>query len=281
MWSPTTTGPPWRCGRGRGRGRGRGGGELRPRHLAWAQTQDDHTWTPAQFLDERSRQRIGNKIGLAMNSRGQAVAAWSASSVDEGGSRWLSSPSRDGLVAPRGLTEFAFQPAAVVTESGTSSVALNLSMPPGWAYWRPGLTESWVGRSPATTRSTQSVTAKQMETLRRSGRNLITRFLLVTQKPLNDPGTKRSCSQAATATCVPSRQASDRRAADGGLSMLGTQIAPAPWWPPLSVFRTATGAPASCSCRRPHYAARFIARCGAGSSPIGRCVDSCALAEHV
>jgi hypothetical protein len=107
------------------------------RHLAWAQSNGDGNWTSARYLDTRQRREvIGDYVDLAMNARGQAVAAWVAESKDNDlrvarfgfGHGW-SSPSR--------LTGFPFEPAAMMARSGTPIVILHASVQRGWAFQQP------------------------------------------------------------------------------------------------------------------------------------------------
>ena len=136
--SSTAADAPLLCGPARQRRRATPAGTWR------GQTPERTTPGPKlEFLDERQhRAVIGDQITLAMNARGKAVAAWSPTSLDEGGFRVSEFSFATGWANPRRLGDFAYLPSALVTESGSTVVTLNFSDPPDWVYRHPGA--DWV-----------------------------------------------------------------------------------------------------------------------------------------
>lgn len=112
------------------------------RHLAWAWSRADGSWTPSAYLDSRSGEVLGTDLSLAMSRRGRALAVWRtdrARGSDVSAARFR--PGR-GWTAPRRLTHGSFEPVhAMLTPGGTAATLLGdvpRTTATAWGYQRPG-----------------------------------------------------------------------------------------------------------------------------------------------
>ena len=109
------------------------------RHLSWTQTTDGQTWTPARYLDTRTGPDIdGETMGLSMNPRGQAVAAWAP---DSDQFRAASFTFATGWTVPQEPADYAFRPTVLMTRSGAEIVVTGGPTAPEWIHRQPG--EQW------------------------------------------------------------------------------------------------------------------------------------------
>ncbi len=148
------------------------------KHIAWARTKNDGTWSTVQYLDLRTHKEVvGDELGFSMNPRGEAVAAWSPDSLDEGGFKVARFTFRDGWTSPRRLADFAYEPTALLTDSGSAVVTLNFADQPDWVYQHPGADWTPGGRLVSNNPLDAYGDGQQMAVLYRAGPHLTARFL--------------------------------------------------------------------------------------------------------
>ncbi len=151
------------------------------RHLAWARTTNDGTWTSAQYLDVHARaDLIGDMLGLSMNPEGQAVAAWSS---DDAGFRVARFSFTGGWTAPQKRAIYSYEPTALMTPSGSAIVMMNFSEFPHWVYRKPA--SSWTVGGRVTSRDPLDSygQGQQMSVLYQVGDTLTARFINVPAGP--------------------------------------------------------------------------------------------------
>src|SRR4051812_22667469 len=110
------------------------------RHLAWARSRLNGTWTRVGYLDTRRRPVFGSEVSLSMNRRGRALAVWWS---DAGFSDMRAARFRigHGWSRPHDLGPFCCLPTALLTDSGTAVTLLDQTRhgaATGWAFQDPG-----------------------------------------------------------------------------------------------------------------------------------------------
>lgn len=119
------------------------------RHLAWARTRFDGTWSRVRYLDTSSAAIFGTESSLSMNRHGRAVAVWMSGS--DRGMEVRSSRFRfgHGWTRPRGLGQSCCAPHVMVTRSGTAvgylGEADDSPATVVWAHQAPG--RAWQRRT--------------------------------------------------------------------------------------------------------------------------------------
>jgi hypothetical protein len=116
------------------------------RHLAWARTRLDGTWTPVRYLDTRARVVYGTQPTMSMNARGDALAVWGTDMEHVFSAKAARFRFGAGWTNPVSLAD-SWGPAAVLTDSGVAVAVLGAGphdTGPSWAYQLPG--RSWHAR---------------------------------------------------------------------------------------------------------------------------------------
>lgn len=153
---------------------------LARRHLAWARARPDGTWTSALFLEERPHKSvIGTQLGLSMEPRGRAVAAWSTEGFIGNSFRVARFSFQSGWTTPTLLAQFAYEPTPLITRSGSAVVTLNFYDPPAWAFWKPGHAWTTGGRGTRVDLLDSFGQGSSIAEVYESRRRLMARFLLV------------------------------------------------------------------------------------------------------
>lgn len=110
------------------------------RHLAWARSRLDGTWTSVGYLDTRRRPVLGSEVSLSMNRRGRALAVW-WSDVGFGDMRAARFRFGHGWSRPHDLGPFCCYPTALLTDSDAAVALLDQTRhgaATGWAFQDPG-----------------------------------------------------------------------------------------------------------------------------------------------
>jgi hypothetical protein len=110
------------------------------RHLAWARSRHDGTWSPVRYLDTRQGLVYASNPSLSLNRRGNALAVWwtRTGRNDMRASRFRPG---DGWTRPQDLGRSCCYPHALLTPSGTAVALLGQnrrSSATVWAYPHPG-----------------------------------------------------------------------------------------------------------------------------------------------
>lgn len=111
------------------------------RHLAWARSRHDGTWTRVRYLDTRKELVWGTEVRLSMNGRGRALAAWWSDTESGDGNSAARFRFGRGWTAPRRLGRACCAVSATLTRSGTAIAVLGRAADnsgTSWAYQHPG-----------------------------------------------------------------------------------------------------------------------------------------------
>jgi hypothetical protein len=106
------------------------------RHLAWARTRIDGTWTRVHYLDTRGGVVLGTELSLSMNHRGRSLALWSAQTRDHYTLRAARFRFGHGWTRPENLgRDYLSTPYAFLTRAGTAVTILGRPNGAGSTQW--------------------------------------------------------------------------------------------------------------------------------------------------
>jgi hypothetical protein len=113
------------------------------RHLAWARTGFDGTWTKVRYLDTRRHVVYGTVPSLSVDGLGHALAVWWTEPAGTANMRASRFHFGDGWSRPRGVGGSCCYPVALLTPSGTALALLdqNRRGRAVWGYQQRG--ERW------------------------------------------------------------------------------------------------------------------------------------------
>lgn len=110
------------------------------RHLAWARSRHDGTWTGVRYLDTRRVLVWETSVSLSMNGRGDALAVWWTHAGRSRGSSAARFRFGRGWTTARRLGTACCVDSATLTPSGTAVAVLGSGDGPGirWAFQQAG-----------------------------------------------------------------------------------------------------------------------------------------------
>jgi hypothetical protein len=118
------------------------------RHLAWARTRSNGTWTRVRYLDTRRHIVFGSVPSLSLGRHGHALAVWWTQTARRSDMRASRFRLGHGWSHPRDLGRSCCDPVALLTPSQTAVALLGRTRSGRdtvWAYQRPG--QAWTTRT--------------------------------------------------------------------------------------------------------------------------------------
>ena len=116
-------------------------GRFTRRHLAWAHTRFDGTWTPVRYLDTRRHVVYGSVPSLSLDRQGHALAVWWTDTGRNSNMRASRFQFGHGWSRPVDLAHSCCYPFALLTPSQTAVALLDQNRrntATVWAYQQPG-----------------------------------------------------------------------------------------------------------------------------------------------